>query len=1007
MHRCVILALGMLELRMLSRPRVILDGKTVTEFVSSKALALLCYLALNPVHQSREALAGMLWGTLPDKRARGNLRVLLHNLRQLAPGYIETTRHKVTFVAEKPHWIDVNAFEEAAQQEQTPQSWTDAVALYEEDFLQEVRVEAAPALEGWLERERQRLRLALVDMLRRLSEWYEYQGRWKDAAAATRRSLEIEPWREEGHRRLMLLLARQEKYSAALRQYDRCRQALSTNLNIEPAQATRTLYERIRRRRSRPQTAIPSPPTPLFGREHTLKALRSRMLTPGCRLLTLYGPGGIGKTRLALSLVQRMRKHFLDGVCYIPLTEVSPLRHVALAIADALDISLEGPRAFDLQLLQQLKGAEVLLVLDNVEQRLDAAEFVQRLLATVPDAHVLAVSRVILNIAEEWTYELGGLALPDLTQPDPQAPAAQLFLRQAQQQQPDFTPEGDEWHDVAKICHLLEGIPLALQQAASWLRVLSCRELVRELEVRAHHISYLPPQRHSRQHSMQAVLEQSWQMLDENERSVLVRLSVLRVGFTREAARAVAGATLPVLAELAGHSWLSREPGADRFTMHEILRRFAYEKLAQQPGAAAETKMAHARFFARFIEQKQRGLQGPQLQNTIAAIARELGNISAGWRYALDYELLDLALQYLNSFFWIYESAGWYAEGLETSKEALERLPAFSEGSAPAALVERMLAIAMTSHGWFLFRTGDYRASTRELAAAVEQSRSHGSRLELGLALFFYGFNNQLMGRNERALNLLDESHRLFEREKWVLGTLLCKGVLTLARLALGQYEEAEALVEHARPLARNWKGHRIWSNHLYLEGNCAQARGDLEAAEHYFRASLKEAQEIGDTWNVALCHHFLGLLETRRQNYLSAKEWEKKALVLMERLGEKLGMSYCLSGVGWAELGGGDPASARDSFRRALALASEISVPPQMLEALAGFGASFLHEGRKEASKELLSLVASHPATPHAVHQQARNLLGPQNRDSDGHHPDPDASLDRLVSALLEEEGP
>lgn len=996
----------MLELRMLSRPRVIVDNNSVTDFVSSKALALLCYLALNPVHQSREALAGMLWGTLPDKRARGNLRVLLHNLRQLAPGYIETTRHKVTFVAEKPHWIDVNAFEEASLQDSSPQSWEKAVALYEEDFLQEVRVEAAPALEGWLDRERRRLRLALVDMLRRLSEWYEHQGRWKDAAGATRRSLEIEPWREEGHRRLMLLLARQEKYSAALRQYERCRQALSTNLNLEPAQATQKLYERIRRRRSRPQIAIPSPPTPLFGRENDLEELRSRMLTPSCRLLTLYGPGGIGKTRLALSLAQGVREHFLDGVCYISLTEVSSVRHIALAIADTLGISLEGPRAFDVQLLRQLDGAEVLLVLDNVEQRLDAADFVQRLLATVPDAHVLAVSRVILNIAEEWTYELGGLALPDLAQPDPQAPAAQLFLRQAQQQQPGFTAEGDEWHAVAEICHLLEGIPLALQQAASWLRVLSCRELVRELEVSAHHISYLPPQRHSRQHSMQAVLEQSWQMLDENERAVLVRLSLLRAGFTRDAARAVAGATLPVLAELAGHSWLSHEPGAGRFTMHEILRRFAQEKLMEQPGTAAEAKKAHARFFARFIEQKQRGLQGPQLSSTIAAIARELGNISAGWRYTLDFKLPDLALQYINSFFWIYESAGWYAEGLETSKEALERLPAFGEGSAPAALVERMLAIAMTSHGWFLFRTGDYRASRRELAAAVEQLRSHGTPRELGLALFFLGFNNQLMGHNERALHLLHESHRLFEREKWLLGTLLCTGVLTLARLALGQVEEAEALVENARPLARNWRGHRIWSNHLYLEGHCAQVRGDLEEAEHNFRASLSVAREIGDTWNVALCHHFLGLLETRRQNYFSAREWEEKALSLMERLGEKLGMSYCLLGVGWAELGSGDPASARDSFGHALALASEISVPPQMLEALSGFGASFLHEGRKESSKELLSLVASHPATPHAVQQQARNLLGPQNRDRDRHHPDPDASLDRLVSSLLEEEG-
>lgn len=989
---------------MLGRPRVILDGATVTDFVSNKALVLLCYLALNPGRQSREALAGMLWGSLSTKRARGNLRVLVHNLRQLLPEYIAAARHDVAFVAAKPHRIDVRVFSEASAQNEDPQAWADAVALYEEDFLQGLPLEGAPALERWVETERRRLRFHLVDMLERLSEWYAQQGRWREATAVSRRSLEIEPWREETHRRLMRLLARQEKYTAALQQYERCRRALAANLNIEPMPATRELYERIRRLRARPQVAIPSPPSQLFGREQALEALQSRLLAPSCRLLTLYGLGGVGKTRLALALAERVREHFLDGVYYVPLTEAAPARHVALAIADAMGVSLEGPLPFGVQLLRELKGAEILLLLDNFEQRLDAGQFVQRLLASAPGARVVAVSRLALNLAEEWTYEVGGLDLPDLAQPDLRAPAARLFLQQARQRRPDFSGEDDEWRAVAKICHLVEGIPLALQQAASWLHVLSCSELVHELEEGSHVLRFAAPRRRHRQHSMQAVLEQSWRLLAEKERSVLARLSVLRAGFTREAARAVSGATLAELAALASHSWLSRRGDDERFTMHEILRQFAGEKLAQQPDVVTETRLSHARYFARFVQQKQRELQGPQLFSAVAAFTADLGNILAGWDYALERRLPELTLKYLNSFFWIYEVVGWYEEGLETSKEALDRLPAFREGSVPAALVERMSAIAMTNHGWFLFRTGHYPAARRELASAVERLRPRGTPRELGLALFFLGFNNQLMGHNERALRLLEESRRLFEREGWPLGVLLCRGVLVLAHLALGEYEEAMALVADARALAGNWKGHRIWSNHLYLEGLCAQIRGDMEAAESHFRLSLEAAQEIEDTWNVALCHHFLGLLETERQNYASAKEREKRGLTLMERLGEKLGMSYCLLGLGQAELGERDFAAAHDSFRRALALAAEIHVPPQMLEAMAGIGAAFLNQGRTEEAVELLTAVAAHSATSHAARRQAKHLLRSQDRDESVDGLGAADSLDRLADALLQE---
>lgn len=291
----------MLELRLLSRPRVRLDGEVVDGFVSDKAKALLIYLALNEGPRPRQALAGLLWEEKGGKRARANLRVTLHSVKKRVPGYLHVARKQVAFAHDRSHWIDVITLAQAAE-EDALEALAEAAALYEDDFLSGLRAKGAPELEAWLLAEREKWRLRLIGLLERLAEGYITAGQWVEATATARRLLAIEPWREQTHRRLILLLARQGEYGAALAQYEQCREVLAAELGVEPMPETVNVYERIRQLGRQPRHNLPSAPTPLIDRAREREAVVARLLVPACRIVTLYGPGGIGKTRPALAV---------------------------------------------------------------------------------------------------------------------------------------------------------------------------------------------------------------------------------------------------------------------------------------------------------------------------------------------------------------------------------------------------------------------------------------------------------------------------------------------------------------------------------------------------------------------------------------------------------------------------------------------------------------------------------------------------------------------------------
>lgn len=362
-----------LQIRLLGGLHPALDGAPLTDFISHKAPALLAYPAIARRSHQREALAGLLWGELPDADARNNLRQALSNLRRLLDPYLLITRDTVLLNPEVPIFLDVEAFERCLHAgdlstEDHAARLQQAAVLYQGDFLAGFVVRDAPEFEDWMLAERSRFR---ERALHTLTQFHLARGDSASAIDTATRLLGIDSWREEAHRQLMLALARSGQRSAALAQYETCHKILEKELGVKPSAETTRLYERIRAAGESLRHTLPAASAPLIGRDQELGEVVTRLRDPYCRLLTLTGLGGSGKTRLAQAAAAQLQSAFLNGACLAPLANVTTFEHLPLAIAGALRLSVSGETIAD-QLLAYLAEKELLLVADGNVHR-DAA----------------------------------------------------------------------------------------------------------------------------------------------------------------------------------------------------------------------------------------------------------------------------------------------------------------------------------------------------------------------------------------------------------------------------------------------------------------------------------------------------------------------------------------------------------------------------------------------------------------------------------------------------------
>ncbi|MFQ6049389.1 MAG: BTAD domain-containing putative transcriptional regulator, partial [Phycisphaerae bacterium] len=509
----------------------------------------------------RDQAIEFLWPeTNPDAGAN-NLYRTIYALRQTLESELGAGRSDAVFTFQKgvlalteSVWVDVHAFEQlCSQAAEAPSAEREAILerglkLYAGDLL------PAELYADWTFAWRDRLRRRYRDASLTLATEYRGAGNYDRAINLLIPFLTDDPADEAIHRELMHLYALAGQRDAALRQYQACVDALARELDVQPAEETTALYARILSGELSPPPE-PQPEdtwqaaTPLFGRADELREIVSRLDNPFCRLLTLTGPGGIGKTRLAMQVAADKSGDFQHGVYFVPLAALSSPDFLVPAIAEALKLSLASSRSPRMQLLGYLRDKALLLVLDNFEHLVGGTSLLTDILTQAPQVKLLVTSRERLNLQREWVFEVQGLSCPeDANAADAEEHGAvQLFLHAARRLRPDYALTDRNRPAVIRICHLVGGMPLGIELAAGWVRILSTTAIADEI---AHNLDALAttmrdvPERHR---SLRAVFEESWQHLTPAEQAVFRRLSVFRGGFSREAAEQVARARLRIL----------------------------------------------------------------------------------------------------------------------------------------------------------------------------------------------------------------------------------------------------------------------------------------------------------------------------------------------------------------------------------------------------------------------------------------------------------------------------
>ncbi|MFI7463721.1 ATP-binding protein [Nonomuraea sp. NPDC049646] len=586
---------------------------------AAKSRALLCYLATTTGPRSRSELAALLWGERPDANARGSLRLALSELRREVGGWLDITRDHVRFLG------DLDGCFVDHRQLTAASTVTQALALWRGEFLDGVCIGDAPAFAGWLAEERGRVRTLLRDLLTQAGA---------DGSAPVVRLARIvaalDPFDEEAHRLLMASLAEAGNRAAALACYDDLRHRLAAELGVAPAPETQALRRDLLPRRPAAATAgtgrapLPVPGSTLFGRADEVR--RVRALVAGRRLVTLVGPGGVGKTRLAVAAAA-----VRDGreVAFVSFVGVRPEAAVT-TLARRLGVDLSPPRpALDL-LLAALAGRRLLLVLDNLEHLPGFDAVVGEILRAAPGVRVLATSRRRPDLPGQVAVEVAGL-------PGPAAEA--LFAARAVRAQPSFDPDA-EAAMVAAICAATCGFPLAIELAAGLLRAVPCAELARRLGVDLELLTAGGPAVRPRHACMRTVFETSWSLLGPPERAALAALSVFGGGCTLPHALEVAGTTPRVLVRLVDQSMLHLTP-AGRYAVHPLVQQFAAARLAEDPATRDAVRRRHAACFARLLDRHAAALQDASDTEAVRVLGADLDNIRTAWAASGDPAFLD------------------------------------------------------------------------------------------------------------------------------------------------------------------------------------------------------------------------------------------------------------------------------------------------------------------------------------------------------------------------------
>ncbi len=1055
-------AMARLTLAFLGTLQVTLDSQLITRFRSSKNAALLVYLALQSDRPfPREVLATLLWPEESESDARNNLRQALYQLRKVLGDldnpdspYLLVTRQTVQFNNASDYALDVRHFKQKIDSGDLEA----AVALYHGELLPGFTCDSLQ-FEDWLRLEREGLHQLALEAMFEVTEDYLQRGQYDKAQVLARQQLTLESWRESACRQLMRAYALAGDRTNALLQYEQCRDILWDELGVEPAAETVSLYESIEAGDYRQFTTeeFPEPPldarsdlpsfaTSFIGREEELATLNDFIADPNVRLITIVGPGGIGKTRLAVAAAKGnlTAQIFPDGIFFVDLAPLQEPNQIIQSVANILNIPIEGEgdSADKKQLLNSLRPKRSLFVFDNFEHLLSGVSLVADILQAAQDVKILSTSRERLHLMVEQVYPLEGLEFPDWETPQDAAEytAVRLFLQSAHRNQPDFAiGDDDDLTYLTRICRMVDGMPLALELAASWVDLLTLDDIVHELQqgldILESELRDLP----ERQRSMRASFDYSWRRLSEAEQTVFAQLSIFRGGFTRAAAEEVTGASLRQLSHLVNKSLLRFDKGRGRYEIHELLRQFGAEKLGQQPELEAFTDDRHSNHYLRLLAENTDALKGKGKRKALSDIEADLKNVQLAWNHASaqqDIEAIGNALESLWRFYWDFGR-----RDLSEFEQAVANLRNGEATGGRGIVLGRLLAPLGRSYGIrgdnakaremleesldLLQRLGATEDSLIPLLflAEVQDSMEESNRLyregltlaravgdpwAIGHALVFLAVNARLTGDYQEAQHLGHEALKQFRQNGDKPGRAVSLFELSLLAVDMGRYEEAVTLARESISLTLEFNT-MIRVMGLFPLGIALYALGKYGEAEEQFRKALTVFRKFGrEDWKSGL--FFLGELAFRKRDYVGATQLYKDSLATAVAFGDFHMITLNHRSLGRLNVAQGRGIEARKHLHAALQTAMQLNWRPLILDCLVPIAELFLEESDQEYAALLATLITKDPASRAMSIERGERLLAQLEKELPSNEMDAvrqrsrTTDLNAVAGQLLEE---
>lgn len=872
----------MLEINTLSSPEIVVGDEKVVNFVSRKALALVVYLAVNPGSCSREELADLLWSDYSQERATGNLRVVLSDVRKKIGDYLYIDRHSVSIQTRGDIWVDVHQLLGAIENNNLEL----AISLYRGDFLESFYLRGASRFENWQVVEREKIRLELVDGLSEAVQSLLKAGNSKEAIKYLVHLTALEPLLESAHRRLMQAYYENGEISLALKQFEICKQTLREELSVIPAEDTLKLYAHIAGHRS-PVTLADTIPhnlpiftTPFVGQTEKSHELVQLLSMPEVRHLSLIGPGGYGKSRLAIQLAKKCFDQFPDGVFWVPLQSLEESSELPVAIADAIGFIPQTEKDIKSALLEYLSSRQTLLVLDNFEHLLAGAKLIFEILTASQYIKIITTSRQKLNLKGETLYIVRGMDYPvgdELASGKLSAKkfdAVQLFVKSAVRSNPSFKPDVETLVMIGRICRMVDGMPLAIELAAGWVPVLLLDEIEAEISKGFGFLEGKLQDVEERHHSLRAVAGQSWSMLAQSEKVVFKKLSIFKGPFTKKAAEKIAGANINDLLSLSNKSFLQKD-SEGLLRIHEWLRQFGEGELRKSRVEFSESLESFSNYYLTYLSESNWEAWSGDCQR----LRLEWRNISE----ALFLTTRTRNFQLLGKALVPYSFAASVMGDLYESNILLSKIVAEFERREISDIEHPTYALCLAFHAYFLDSQNRSEQAIKTYEKVKKIIQGHGPVWEYAWCRVM----ENVTGHSSDWEKLCESAKTALE----IFEELQDEFAVTFVYNQIANYSFGDTKRKYCQKALANatkYNGIRDLAWALMELGLFETDQGNFKKAEKLLAEAYSHYISIHFSHGIVRVSRFMGVLALKQKKYTQAKAYYERAFRLCDRVGFK-----------------------------------------------------------------------------------------------------------------------